>query len=240
VPHRGVCVAMNTRTLALLGVVAAALPPAVLAQGIVVDGGQFAVTLDGRPVGTEDFVIRRAGLGRDDAMFANGVVSLTIEGILHEVRPLLRATPPDGVVESYQVDVTGPDAMALRLTRAGRRYVATISSHVGDEDREFQARGDTRVIELSVAHHYYFLRQVAEGRQVHLLEPRSRRQIVLTAGKSVAEDVRLGPNIVSARRVDFTSDQEDDRTVWFDGQGRVLRVEIPSLGYLAQRTDLVG
>jgi hypothetical protein len=240
VPYTGVRHTMTTRTLALLALAAATPAPAVMAQGIVVDGGQFAVTVHGQAVGSEDFVIRRAGLGRDDAVFANGVVSLDVDGVMQEVRPLLRTTPPDGVAESYQVDVTGPDAMTLRLTRAGTRYVATISSAIGDEDREFQARTDTRVVELSVAHHYYFLRQLAEGRQVHLLEPRNRRQVTLTAGEGFEEDLRLGPNIVSARRVEFMSDHEDDRTVWFDRQGRVLRVEIPSLGYLAERTDVVG
>jgi len=231
---------MNIRVLVLLSVLSAAMAPDALAQGIVVDGGQFAVKIDGRAAGTEDFVIRRAGLGREDAVFANGVVSLTVNGSAQEVRPLLRTTPPDGTAESYQVDVTGPDAMDLRLTRAGRRYVATISSGVGDEDREFQARADTRVVELSVAHHYYFLRDLRAGRQAHLLEPRSRRQVTLTAGESIEEDLRLGPNTVPARRVEFTSNEGDHRTVWFDRQGRVLRVEVPSRAYVAERTDLVG
>lgn len=236
----GVLTGMHIRSLALLAIVSTVAPQAVLAQGIVVDGGQFAVSIDGRAVGNEDFVIRRAGLGRADAVFANGVVSLVVDGVKQEVKPLLRTTPPDGVAESYQVDVTGLDAMSLRLTRVGRRYRATISSDVGEEDREFLAHGDTHILELGVAHHYYFLRFLGKGQRVHLLEPRSRRQVTLTAGESTEEELRLGPNIVSARRVEFTADEEDTRTVWFDRQGRVLRVEIPSLGYLAERTDLVG
>jgi hypothetical protein len=53
-------------------------------------------------------------------------------------------------------------------------------------------------------------------------------------------ELRLGPNRVPALRVDFASDRDDDRVVWFDRQGRVLRVEIPSLRYVAERIDLVG
>jgi hypothetical protein len=216
------------------------VPAVVRAQGIVVDQGQFTVRVAGATVGTESFVIRRAGLGRDDAIFANAVASLRLDGDLREIRPLLRALPPDGVTESYQVQVTGTDALEARLARSGRRYVATIRSAVGDEDREFQARADTRVIELGLAHHYYFLRDVREGRQVHVIEPRTRRQVTLTVASRADAEITLGPNTVPARRVELTSDDDDHRTIWYDRQGRVLRVEIPSLEYVAERTDLVG
>ena len=42
-----------------------------------------------------------------------------------------------------------------------------------------------------------------------------------------------------ARRVAFRSG-EHERIVWFGSQGQVLRVEVPSLGYVAERQDLVG
>jgi len=35
-------------------------------------------------------------------------------------------------------------------------------------------------------------------------------------------------------------DGEQERVVWFDRQGRVLRVDIPALQYVAERSDLVG
>jgi hypothetical protein len=210
------------------------------AQGVIVDQGQFSIRVGGQVIGAEDFVIRRAGLGRQDAVFANGVVSVTTNGQIQEVRPLLRATPPEGTAESYQAVVTGPQAIEVRLARSGRRYIATINSELGDEDREFQARPDTRVLEMGVAHHYYFLRDLREGREAHTLEPRTSRQVMLIAGARTEVELRLGPNRVPALRVDFASDRDDDRVVWFDRQGRVLRVEIPSLRYVAERIDLVG
>lgn len=210
------------------------------AQGVVVDAGQFSIAIGGRAVGVEDFTIRATGLGREDAVFANGVVSTDGAGGPQEVRPLLRAAPPEGSAVSYQVGVRGREAMELRLARGDRRYVATIQSEVGDEDREFQAREGTRVIERGVAHHYYFLRDLREGEAVNVLEPRTRRQLTLTAGPRSDEELRMGPNVVSSQRIEFVSDQNDSRIVWFDRQGRVLRVEIPSLGWVAERTDLVG
>jgi hypothetical protein len=236
---------MIKRTLTFVAVLVTAITPGIAAQGIVVDEGQFNIRIDGRDAGTEDFVIRRAGLGRSDAVFARATVSVTDGGVLQEVRPLLQATPLEGAAASYEVVVTGQDAMEVRLARvlnARSRYVyvATIRSDIGSEDREFQARENTRVIELGVAHHYYFLRDVREGRETPVLEPRSRRQIKLTAGSRTEEELVLGPNHISARRVEYTSDSGDDRVVWYDRQGRVLRVEVPSLSYVAERTDLVG
>lgn len=210
------------------------------AQGVVVDQGEFSVRVEGRIVGNETFVVRRAGLGRDDAIFANGVVTTKEAAGTLEVRPLLRSLPPDGTAGSYQVTVTGTDSLDARLALSGRRYVATIRSPAGDEDREFQARAGTRIVDLGVAHQYYFLRDVDEGSTVHTIEPRTRRQVLLTAGPEEQETLALGPNSITARRVVFSTDEGDQRIVWFDRQGRVLRVEIPSLGYVAQRTDLVG
>jgi len=231
---------LTTRILPFAAMLSSAVPPTLQAQGVVVDEGRFALRIEGRDAGSEDFVIRRAGLGRSDAVFARGTVSIAVANEVQEVRPLLQATAPEGAAASYEVSVTGPDAMEVRLTRAGNRYVANIRSEIGSEDREFQARADTRLVEVGVAHHYYFLGDAREGRDTHVLEPRSRRQITLTAGPRVDEEILLGPNRVPARRVEFSSDQDDDRIVWYDRQGRVLRVEIPSLSYVAERTDLVG
>lgn len=231
---------MKTLLLALLAAAVVAGAPGLSAQGVVVDEGSFAVTIAGVSAGTEDFVIRRPGVGRDDALFANAVVSLALPDGRHELRPLLHAEPPDGVAVRYQISATGPGAIEVQVARSGRRYLATIRSAAGAEDREFQAHPDMRVLERQVAHHYYFLRDLRPDRPVHTLEPRTRVQGMITAGEPTPETIRLGVNEVQSRRVPFTTDNGDTRTVWFDRQGRVLRVEIPSLEFVAERTDLVG
>ena len=230
---------MTLRFFASLSLLVCLADSPLTAQGVVVDEGRFAVTIDGRSVGTEEFAIRRAGFGRDDAIFANAVVLLSVDGRPQELRPLLRAVPPDGVVAGYQIKVVGTDAMDLQMTRAGGRYVAIIQSEVGEEDREFLARANTRVLDLAVAHQYYFLKDLREGATAHTLQPRSRTQTNLTAGAWVDEELAVGGGVVAARRVEFSSG-DDRRIVWFDRLGRVLRVEVPSLRYVAERQDLVG
>lgn len=53
------------------------------------------------------------------------------------------------------------------------------------------------------------------------------------------ESLNISHTTVHARKVTFTAG-EDHRVVWFDRQGRVLRVEVPAWGYVAERQDLVG
>jgi hypothetical protein len=222
------------------------LPPhGVAAQGVVVDQGTFAVSLGGRPVGTEEFTIRRAGLNRDDALFASGTVSLRRDGSSQQVRLLLRAEPTGGIPKCegaepcYQIDVEGFEPLSLRLGLSGRRFVARIVAQGGEEIREFPAANGTRILERHVAHHYYFLRDIPEGEDAHVISPRDRSRTTLTAGHWTDEQIQLGPNVVQARRVEFVAG-DDRRIVWFDRLDRVLRVSVPSEGYLAERTDLVG
>ena len=92
---------------------------------------------------------------------------------------------------------------------------------------------------MMVAHHYYFVRDLQEGESAPIIVPRDRREGTISTGSIVEEELRLGRNRVAARRVSFMDDASEHR-VWFDRQGRVLRVEIPDLGYVATRTDLVG
>lgn len=226
----------------LIGLLIAAEAGDLAAQGVVVDQGQFELRVGGAVVGTEDFVVRRAGLGSSDAVFANGTVAVDIGGAKQQLRSILRASPAEGAADQYQIEVTGEGALEVRVERerSGRRFVATIRSAAGAEDREFQALPGTRILELDVAHHYYFLRGIRAGGDAHVLEPRSRNQFSMVAGPYEDVELRLGPNRVPARKVAFTVSSDDVRTVWFDRQGRVLRVEIPSRRYVAERTDLVG
>ena len=220
-------------------VVLALLAPAeASSQGLVVDQGRFVVSIRGDSIGVEDFTIRRAGLGREDAIFANASVALSRDGARQEIRPLLRATPPDGIAIEYQVEVTGIDAMELGLRRTGRRFVATIQSELGEEQREFAARPETRVLEIDVAHHYYFLRDTSEGTVTPVLVPRTREHVEVVTGASSEEDIRIGTTITAARRVEFST-PSDSRIVWFDRLGRVLRVEVPANGYAAERSGVL-
>ena len=133
---------MNPRLLLATTALLAVGAPGLTAQGVVVDEGSFAVFIGGVPVGTEDFIIRRPGVGREDALFANGVIALVLPEGRQDMSPLLHAAPPDGVAVRYQISASGFDPIEVQVARSGRRYLATIRSDEGAEDREFQAHID--------------------------------------------------------------------------------------------------
>ena len=214
-------------------------PMSVATQSVVVDEGTFVVSLEGSPAGTERFTIRRAGVGDDAIVIANAVIHLDRGEGPTELRPLLEAVPLDDVSTNYQLKVSGAENSELSVRLAGRRYISRIQTEAGDEEREFLARPGTRILEEGVAHHYYFLRAVREGSATPVIEPRTRRQLQLVASAPVEEEIRVGATPVRARKVTFSA-ADDVRHVWFDGQGRVLRVEIPARAYVAERQDLVG
>lgn len=224
--------------LAFLSAVALASSPAS-GQSVVLDEGTFRLWVDGTEAGTEEFTIRRAGMGADATIIAHAVVSLSVPAGARELRPVLEVLPDDGSASGYQLKISGAETTELSVNLAGRRYVSMLRSDVGEEEREFLARPRTRIIEPWVAHQYYFLRDAAAGAPLPVIEPRTRRQVQLTVGSVVEETLRIGSNDVPARKVTFDAGGET-RVVWFDRQGRVLRVDVPALAYRAQRQDLVG
>lgn len=216
-----------------------AFPGAGAAQSVVVDEGTFTVSLGGSRAGTEQFTIRRAGVGDEAIVIANAVIRLDRGAGPMELRPLLEVTPLDDASVNYQLKVSGSESSELSVRLAGRRYVARIRTDAGEEEREFLARPGTRIVEEAVAHQYYFLRGVREGAATPVIEPRTRRQVQLTAAAPVEEEIQVGTVRVQARKLTLSAG-DDVRHVWFDAQGRVLRVEIPAQGYVAERQDLVG
>lgn len=211
----------------------------LVAQSVVVDEGAFTLTVNGRAAGTERFTIRRAGVGDDAIVIANAVVQLDEGSGSTELRPLLEATPLDDASGNYQLKVSGTENAEISVRLAGRRYVSRLHTEVGEEEREYLARPGTRILEEGVAHHYYFVRTAREGARIPAILPRARRQVQLTVSAPSEEEIRVGAIRVQARKVTLSAG-DDVRHVWFDAQGRVLRVEIPATGYVAVREDLVG
>ena len=215
------------------------VPLGLSAQSVVVDQGTFGLSIHGERIGSEDFIIRRAGLGNQAAFISRGVVVRTLDGASEEFTTLLRVTATEGTAAGYEFKSSRPVPVEIMLNASGPRYFSRFISGEGQEEREFRAEPGTRIVEQQVAHHLYFLGNVLKDSTVHVIEPLSRTDREFLVSTQQDEEIRLGRNRVLARRVIFTS-ADGDRIVWFDRQGRVLRVEIPTIGYLAEREDLVG
>ena len=91
------------------------------------------------------------------------------------------------------------------------------------------------MLEEDVAHQYWFLSQLAEGTGVTVLVPRAGRQDRVVVRASRPESLALGGATVEARHVTLEIDG-GVHEVWYDADGRVLKVVVPATGFAAERT----
>jgi hypothetical protein len=217
-----------------LGIVLASAAP-LGAQVAVLDEGTFRLQRGGREIGTETFTIRRVGQAPDAHVIANAILELDLPDGHEQVKPLLQ-TAPDMSVSKYQLEVSGRAATEMALTLQGRRFVARTRTPSGEQEREFRASPGTVLLEEGVAHQYWFLSQLTEGTDVSVLVPRagSQHRVVVRSSRAAALD--LGGAPVEARHATLEVDGAVHE-VWFDRDGRVLRVQVPGTGFSAERTS---
>jgi hypothetical protein len=221
---------------ATLAALMVALP--VQAQTVRLDEGTFRVLVAGREVGMETFSIRQNGAGADAVIIAQGRVVLEQNGG-SELVANVQLTGAGLRPVAYDLELRGGDARRIHGSVTGRRASARITA--GSETfREYLVTDGAVVLDDGVAHHYYFVAQrVAAGAtSVPIMIPRESRQVQATITAGGQESISAGGSTVQARRLTVQPEGSDVRTVWVDGSGRVLRVEVPARNYVAVRTTL--
>ena len=217
------------------------LPEVAAAQAVEVDEGTFIVELGGRVVGTETFRIRRSGFGDNARTIAQGTLEIVQGGLRNMIQAALGTLGVAMSLDAYQVNVSAPSELSIRLERRGSRMVSSTSSEAGVEEREYrQTRGQTPTVVLDrfFAHHYFFVAPHQNPGEVSIsaILPRPGVQSTGTLRMTTVEQVTIGGDNIAAQRLELRLDGVT-HNIWLDGQNRVLRVQIPSLGYLAVRRD---
>lgn len=225
----------RTPRRAVLAMAALALLPAhrKTTAGQIVDRGTFVIFADGRETGTEEFVVRRSGTGDAQVTMARGTV------VMRDGRTLattLVATGPALVLGSYQVLVSGSDTLSIRLSRADDRLDALTRGPWGEEMREYRAPPSIVVLEDGVAHHYFALARMAgeERDRIATLAPLSQAEEAAAAVEVRSETIELWGGSLETTRISVGAGS-DARVAWFDGSGRLVRVFLPSKGFVAER-----
>lgn len=190
------------------------------------DAGSFAVSVDGRPVGTEEFSIRQSGSGGGADVLATGHVVLRLPDGLLEITPRLRASGVRADPVAYQVDVGGSSPQRIVGTVGEGRFSAKIVTPSGEQLREYVASNGAVILDDGVAHHYYFLAQRLREGEVPVLIPRENRQAVATVENRGEERTEVAGRPVSAYHLVVRLRPGEERHVWLDALNRVLRVEI--------------
>ena len=221
---------------ALLTVLTAGLASA---QTVTLDEGSFRISVGGKEVGTETFSIRQNGTGDGAVIIAVGRVVLDNEPGPREVSSELQVAGRSLRPAAYEVRVQGSGAERITGRVVGTRFSAQIVSPAGEAMREYLAGDGAVVVDDGVAHHYYFLarRLDAGAARVPIIIPRQNRQVTAQVAIAGTDKVEIGGRSIDARKLTVAPLNGTTRNVWIDSQGRVLRLEVPSSGLIAQRTD---
>jgi len=207
------------------------------AQTVTLDDGAFRLSVAGKEVGTETFTIRQNGSGEGAVIIAVGRVVLDADRGQQEVSSELQVAARSLRPAAYEVRVQGDGAQRITGRVVGGRFSAQIVSPAGESMREYLAGDGAVLADDGVAHHYYFLarRLEAGAARVPVIIPRQNRQVIARVAVVGKERLTVGGQTLEARKVSVAPAGTSERFVWIDSQGRVLRLEIPSTGFVAAR-----
>lgn len=233
-PGRSRAVRDAVLTLGLASAGLAVAPDLHGQGGEELDAGTYELLLNGELVGLERFVVQNDGAAVRAAarLTSNRDAAGLVPG---ETRLLLdQAFRPD----RYELKPSaGSLGSVVGLRRANRLRVQTESAD-GERVKEFVAPEGLVILERGFAHHYFLLlalvRGGAAGDQLSLVVPSEGRQFRATVRDEGEESVPLDGESVAARRYVIEGGGET-HTVWASADGRILRVEIPGLGWAARR-----
>lgn len=230
----------TTAAAALCLLVLLAFPPLhqpLSAQTVTLDEGTFVVTMNGNRVGTETFFVRRNDEGEGGQIIAFGEIELDMPGGAVRLEPAVQASALDMGVSVYQVRIRdGQQSGESRFERESNRFRMTMQTEMGERQRELRAESATVFLDPQVAHQYWFVGQRIQNGQtsVPVIVPRAGDQFSLAIERVGSESVQIDGSGVPATRYRLIGSGAE-RHVWFDDEGRVLRVEHPDSGYVAIR-----
>ena len=230
---------MRSTILSLgLALLAGGLATAAPAQTGAEDAGVFEIQVNGRGVGQERFSLRQTGVGPNAEFVATGQVQVVLPAGSIDLNTRLRTSGFQADPVAYDVTVGGDAPRKIVGTVGSGRFSAKIVTPAGEQLREYVASSGATVLDEGVAHHYYFLARRTRNGRVPILIPRENRQVMAEVSDRGEEQISINGVTVSLYHLVIEPDGGEDRHVWVDALGRVIRVEIPDRDYTAIRTEI--
>lgn len=232
---------MRTVTRSILSFVAlllVLLPVGVAAQTGARDEGTFEVLVNDRVVGSEEFSIRQIGAGASADFVATSTVRVMQPSGGLDLTTSLRSSGVQADPVVYEVTVGGDAPRRIVGSVGSGRFSAKIMTPSGEQLREYVASSGATILDEGVAHHYYFLARRTRSGRVPILIPRENRQVMAQVSDRGEESLNIRGTQVTLYHLVVQPEGGEERHVWVDDLGRVIRVSIPARNYLAVRTEI--
>lgn len=232
---------MRTVTRSILSFVAlllVLLPVGLAAQTGARDEGTFEVLVNDRVVGSEEFSIRQIGAGASADFVATSTVRVMQPSGGLDLTTSLRSSGVQADPVVYEVTVGGDAPRRIVGSVGSGRFSAKIMTPSGEQLREYVASSGATILDEGVAHHYYFLARRTRSGRVPILIPRENRQVMAQVSDRGEESLNIRGTQVTLYHLVVQPEGGEERHVWVDDLGRVIRVSIPARNYLAVRTEI--
>jgi hypothetical protein len=199
-------------------------------QGPILDAGTLIISRGGLVIGREEFTVRRGRSGAPDGFTISSAVSYPPTSASVRLSPVVELGP-DSAPLQVQFDVYGNGQSRAYARFGPRRITIRVVRPGGESARELPAIGAEIVVDDSV----FALHAVAPPRRV-------RQAIAVRSG------ARL-PVQIDGRGIERTTIQgvprdlrhevlrvgAQERHLWYDQDGRLMKVEAPGLSLVAER-----
>jgi hypothetical protein len=220
-----------------------AAPAASAAQqpADVLDVGSFTLFVDDQRAGREQFSMRQS-------KSADGTTyELRSESATGDRRSAVRLEADSaGTPLRYSVEERTGATVSLRLggQRVRGRFTTLSRSVTGEAAREYLLLPGTMVLERDGVLQYALLvrrtmMQLGDSTSLAVLTPTTnqsgRARLTL---ESLADTVVVAGSRRAARRWRVVSHDDEERLIWADDSGRLLRVRIPARRFEALRDDV--
>ena len=227
-PHR---LPLTAYRLPLLLAAAAWAGPRAAPQGAVLDQGSFTISHGGAVVGREDFTIRRGSAAEPDGY------TIATRALYPPTAPRVTFAPvvelgPDSLPVQMQYDVFGGAQRRIYLQLSPHRVTLRIVHPGGESARELPAAGPEVLVDDS-AFAVYALLPLGQ-RHLEALAAR-------TGDRSAAQVTDRGEEHTTLQGVAHTLRHivlgvgVHSLDLWYDPQGRLMRVDSPASHLVAER-----
>lgn len=210
-----------------------ALPGISVPQAVVVDEGAFVFYLNGQRFGREQFAIRQVPGAEGMTLVSRSTITFDQSRIESMMRTDTAGQPIEFMIEAY---TNGELTSRTKGVTVGPRFVQRVTSASGQSEKEFRLARGTVVTDSESVYQYYFVARSRGDARVRMLVPRrltgDSASITVRAEN---QEVELGNGKVPARHLIVVDAAGIATDVWLDAKGRLLRVAIPSRGFVAVR-----
>jgi hypothetical protein len=229
---------MHTRSRflrAFLLLVAFTVPATSRGQGAprTIDEGSFSITIGGQRAGRENFSIKATPRGQSVEYLAQAQV-------VYGDRRLIPALVADslGAPMTYEITTRNAgDTEKWAGTIVRGRVSARILTPRGQMAREYIVTEGAVILDDDVYHQYYFVARSRSAGSVPVVIPRRNAQARLQISTAGQERLTIGTRELDATHLVLSEPGGDQRDLWIDSEGRVLKVEVPARGIVVTRDD---